>query len=247
MKSPEAWTPTKFVATPGGLRASRDARYVGLGSRLVTDLLAPVYERALRTFARGVLVDLGCARAPLYGVYHALVQDVVCIDRAEPAEGPCHLDGVADLERGIPLPDGTADTVLLTDVLMYVARPERLFGEIVRVLRPGGRAIVGAPFLYWVVDEHDRHRHTGTELRRLCEQAGLAVESQETYGGAPEVLSDLVAKLLAPRPRVARVFLAAAERLLAHRRVRALSHNTRAGFPLGYCTVARKPAPGGAA
>src|SRR5208337_745766 len=58
LKNAHLWTPTKFVLTDSGLEASRDPREVSAGSRLMTSILAGVYEAALRRHARGVLVDL---------------------------------------------------------------------------------------------------------------------------------------------------------------------------------------------
>jgi len=40
MKNQDKWRPTKFVHKNGKLRASRDRREVGVGSRLVADLVA---------------------------------------------------------------------------------------------------------------------------------------------------------------------------------------------------------------
>src|SRR5271157_260040 len=61
-------------------------------------------EAAIRQDARGVLVDLGCARAPLYQAYRDQVSEVLCIDR--PQADPSHslLGYEVDLEEGIPCP-----------------------------------------------------------------------------------------------------------------------------------------------
>ncbi len=60
MQHRELWHPTKFVQTPGGLRASRDLGQVIRGSRFVADAQARMYEKALRMHASGYLLDLGC-------------------------------------------------------------------------------------------------------------------------------------------------------------------------------------------
>lgn len=46
-----------------------------------------------------------------------------------------------DIER-MPLPDGTADVVVSNCVLNLLPRKDRIFGEIFRVLKPGGRFCV---------------------------------------------------------------------------------------------------------
>lgn len=241
MKNAHLWTPTKFILTASGLEASRDPREVGAGSRLMTTILAGVYEAALREHARGVLVDLGCARAPLYQVYRDHVSEVLCIDR--PQADPSHslLDHEVDLEEGIPLPSERADTVLATDLLMYNARPERLWFEMARVLRPGGKLIVGSPFLYWLTGPDDRHRYSELQLRTLCTANQLSVRSLEAYGGAPEVLLDLTGKLLAHRRLASRIHSQLARWLLRLPTVQRISATTRPGIPLGYCLIAQKP------
>jgi len=243
MRNVHLWRPTKFVLTPSGLQASEDLREVGAGSRLMTGILAGVYEAALRQHARGVLVDLGCARAPLYQVYRDHVSEVLCIDRPQ-GDPNSILDYEIDLEEGIPLPSERADTVLATDFLMYNANPDRLWLEMARVLRPGGKLIVGSPFLYWLTGPDDRHRYSALQLQTLCRANGLSVLSVEPYGGAPEVLLDITGKLLAHRKRAAKVHAALSRWLLGRRSVRRISASTSAGIPLGYCLIAQKPGDG---
>ena len=241
LKNAHLWTPTKFVLTDSGLEASRDPREVSAGSRLMTSILAGVYEAALRRHARGVLVDLGCARAPLYQVYRDQVSEVLCIDRPQGDPSNSLLDYEVDLEEGIPLPSERADTLLATDFLMYNAKPDRLWPEMARVLRPGGKLIIGSPFLYWLTGPDDRHRYSELQLRTLCSANRLSVLSIEAYGGAPEVLLDLTGKLLASRKLASKIHSGLARWLLSLRTVRRVSASTSAGIPLGYCLVAEKP------
>lgn len=51
---------------------------------------------------------------------------------------------VRDLNRdpALPLGDGSQDAVLVCMGVQYLQRPVEVFGEVARVLRPGGRAIV---------------------------------------------------------------------------------------------------------
>src|SRR5262249_16501779 len=137
MKREEEWRPSKFVTMNGRYRASRDQNAVPLASRLITDSLACIYEQALRRHARSGLLDLGCGKVPLFGVYRALVSSVTCVDRMSYGD-LIHVDREVDLNDSLPFPGSQFDTILATDVLEHVKRPHRLFGEIARVLRPGG-------------------------------------------------------------------------------------------------------------
>lgn len=67
----------------------------------------------------------------------------------------------------LPYGDGSFDAVVLTTVLGEIPDRERAMAEIERVLRPGGRLVVGELF-------GDPHFTTPGELERLGADAGLA-------------------------------------------------------------------------
>jgi len=238
MRNADKWQPTRFVPSARGWRASRDPARMGVGSRYAAGVAVRAYEPMLKGHARGRLLDLGCGPVPFYGIYGESVRSCTCIDWPQSGYGSRHVDAFADLNRPLPLRDDVFDTVLLTDVLEHIARPEPLMREIARVLAPGGVLLLATPFLYGLHEEpHDYHRYTEFALRRLCDEAGLEVVSLDPYGGAPDVVIDLVAKHLA----FSRVFAALGTglaRVLAFP-FRGLARRTERRFPLGYCLVAR--------
>lgn len=243
MKARERWRPTKFVLEDGHLAPSRDPRALFPGSRLAASVLAPAYERMIREHATGALVDLGCGEVPLYAVYRDLVTEVVCVDRPGAAVRGAHVDVEADLEEDLPFPAAAFDTVVLTDVLEHVARPEHLVREIARILRPGGKLLCAVPFLYWLHEEpHDYFRYTEHALRRLCARAGLDVVELTPTGGAPEVLLDILGKHAAVAAPLQRVHQLVGTALLRSALGRRWSRRTERRFPFGYCLVARRPA-----
>jgi len=98
----------------------------------------------------------------------------------------------------LPFRESALDTVLMLDVLEHLASPERAVAEAGRVLKPGGRLILQAPFLYPLHDEpHDYQRWTQHGLRRLCENQGLAIESTTAVGHPCEAAAALFAIALA--------------------------------------------------
>jgi len=244
MRQSDTWLPSKFVQRDGRLRASRDPRHLGTGSRLAGELVAQCYERQLRQHARGRLLDLGCGSVPLYAAYRPLVQQVTCVDWRSSE----HVDVCADLCEALPFADSTFDTIILADVLEHVATPEPLWLEMSRVLAPGGRILVSVPFLYWLHDTpHDYYRFTRFALARFVRLAGLELVALEAIGGAPEVLIDILAKHLVRVPALGTPLALAAQQLgLLARKTSLgarLSERTGQSFPFGYFLVAHKPDP----
>jgi len=205
--------------------------------------MAQHYYAALKRHARGRLLDLGCGNVPLFDVYRKDVAEVICVDWPASLHQRKHVDVFANLTLSLPLRDSCFDTILLSDVLEHIPNPESLSFEIARVLRPGGCALIGVPFLYHLHEvPHDFNRYTRYQLARILTNAGLTILQLDEIGGSPEVLADVMSKTLASRPRLAAAFVAMARWLLTLGVVRRVSERTRPNFPLAYIVVARKDA-----
>ncbi len=202
VKNVERWYPTKFVNTTRGHRASRDRKQVSIGSRFIIDIAAEWYERTIRAHGRSRLLDMGCGHVPLYGVYRDLVQETICIDWENTLHSSIHLDFAVDLGGKQPFENGSFDAILLTDVLEHLAEPAVALCEAGRILRLGGKLIIGVPFFYWIHEEqHDYYRYAEFALQRMCRLSGLSVVELQAYGGLPEILCDLLAKGIEDLPR----------------------------------------------
>lgn len=80
----------------------------------------------------------------------------------------------------LPYDDGTLDLVIASEVIEHAPDPERVLGEIARVLRPGGKLILTIP----MESRSVAHLHSPgqpDDLRALCEQARLRVRCLETH------------------------------------------------------------------
>lgn len=241
MKNVEHWVPSKFRMSEGILRASRRPGDVNVRSTLMVDTIAPHYQNAVRSYAHGDILELGCGRVPLYGVYHDLASTVTCVDWEESPHHVGHADLYADLNKAVPLPGQAYDTVILTDVLEHIYTPCKLVAEIHRLLRPGGKAIIATPFFYWVHEApHDYFRFTESALVRMVGEAGLQVISVEPMGGAPEVFGDLLYKQLARRGRWAGWLLHVYTRLLKTKCAGRVRGRTQGTITLAYLVVAQK-------
>src|SRR6266576_254368 len=248
MQNATQWQPTKFLRTKRGLKASRNPKFVSVGSRYITDIVAQHYERVLKAHARGRLLDMGCGHVPLYETYRDFVQESVCIDWKNTIHANPFLDESVDLDGNLPFGDQTFDTILLTDVLEHIAEPKLLMSEITRLLRYDGKLIMGVPFFYWLHEvPHDYYRYTEHALRRFCDLNGLKVLELEPYGGLAEIFVDLTLKGIAhlPKPLAAclRIAYSPVAALTNTAACRKLSKLTQSDFPLGYVTIAQKLRP----
>ncbi len=81
---------------------------------------------------------------------------------------------VTDLTKGIPLDDGSADIITLSNTLEHIPDPLPLLKESRRIVRNGGYIFGTVPFL---VQEHqepyDFNRYTHFQLERLLTEAGF--------------------------------------------------------------------------
>jgi SAM-dependent methyltransferase len=245
MRNPDRWSPSKYVLRTGQLRGTRNRAELGVGSRLIADLVAERYEQYLPRFAKGRLVDLGCGKVPLFGSYKKLVSEVTCVDWPQSVHPGEHVDVEVDLGGQLPFTDSCFDTIVLSDVLEHVPSPERLWHEMARVLAPGGHALINVPFMYGLHEvPHDYARYSAFALRRFAQQAGLQVSVLEAVGGSLHVMADLLAKHFAKiqiiGPMLALAVQGMVRALDATAIGRRLADRTGEHFPLGYFVVASR-------
>jgi SAM-dependent methyltransferase len=212
------------------------------GSALVLDRVAAFYSTVLPSSAVGVLLDLGCGQSPMRPYYETFVERSWSIDWPSGAHQPS-LDVYADLNLGVPIRSGAVDTVLVSDVLEHLARPEAILAEIHRVLGPGGRVIGSVPFMYWLHEEpHDYFRYTEHGLRELFTRAGFDSTEVFVIAGGVDVVVDSVCKLSCGLP----LFGRGASRLMARAwlalsrcgAVRRLNGQAASRMPLEYGFIA---------
>lgn len=241
MKNKEQWQPTKYEYDGNKLRPSKHHKHVAVGSRLTADVLARIYQEAIYKYARGLLVDLGCGQAPLYGYYKKFVSDTICIDWEQKGHKNPYLDYVSDLNLRFPLPDNYCDTLLVTDVLEHISNPDLFWQELARITKEEGVLILGSPFLYPIHEQpFDYARYSEYKLRFFCKMNGFTVLELKPYGGTPEVLLNLIANHLNFCKCLAAIHVFLSRLLLKNPLCKYLSTKTEHKFPLGYILVAKK-------
>ena len=240
MQNENKWVPTKFVTKNGSWVASRSG--IGPSSWLIGDIIAAAYGRAVSTHCRGRVIDVGCGSAPLYVMYRDRSSSITCIDWDNSLHNVSFCDRYVDLNQEWDVPSDSFDTVIATDVLEHLHSPETFFSEVARICAPGGKLILGIPFMYWIHEApHDYLRHTEFSLRRYCQLNSLEVVELTCTGGAPELMADIAFKMLRPRKVFARPLYALARAILRCPPFPRISKKSRHVFPLGYVLVASKP------
>jgi len=242
MQNIQDWRPTKAELHGGSWRASRDPKEVAPGSRAMADWIIAAYEQAIRQHARGVIVDVGCGTMPYYGIYRDQVTEAIGVDWPGSPHQTSHVDLYCDLNDAILIADASVDTILCTDVLEHIFKPDKLWREMFRVLRADGVGIIAVPFMYWIHEApHDFHRYTRFALEKYATDAGFAVIGIQPVGGLPHVLIDLLSKAagrLSLASEVVRLLGNATLRIPTVRRAAARSAEK---FPLAYVMIVARP------
>ena len=169
--------------------------------------------------AGDVMLDAGCGSGRVFQ-YHfddAQRPRLICgVDMTDEPTGNRNIDAAAraDLAR-LPFADATFDIAISSHVAEHLTQPERVFGELSRVLKPGGRLLILTPnrwhyvtvssallphsfhlrYNRWRgVDAHDifptvYRANTASRLRALYEGAGLRIEELQQFETEPEYLA----------------------------------------------------------
>lgn len=132
--------------------------------------------------ARGLVLDAGAGRSAWRASLLQFASGYESIDIAK--RGGQETTWTGDIEDMPQVPAARYDTVFCQHVLEHVRRPGRVLQEFARVLKPGGRLILGVPHLSRRHElPHDYYRFTQEGLSYLVGEAGLTVRRVTPYGG----------------------------------------------------------------
>jgi len=99
-------------------------------------------EVARRLLPHHTLLDAGCGRtAPTLARFRGKAARLIGVDLVDFTDPPPGLELHAGDLGALPLPDECVDLVMARSVMEHVTDPARVYGEIYRVLRPGGQFI----------------------------------------------------------------------------------------------------------
>jgi SAM-dependent methyltransferase len=113
------------------------------------------------------VLDVGCGPKPYYPFFEPFAAEYVGVDVANPS---AELEGSVE---ALPVPDGSFELVLCTQVLEHAESPARAVSELRRVVAPGGRVLAsthGVQVYHPNPDDYWRWTHVG--LKRLFDENG---------------------------------------------------------------------------
>lgn len=174
-----------------------------------------MFEREVESWLRPehTLLDAGCGRtAPVLVNYRGRVKRLIGVDLVE---FDTDVSGVelyrCDLSA-IPIEDNAVDVIMARSVIEHVTDPARVYAEMYRVLKPGGRfvfltanlwdyasliaAVVPNRFHPWIVSKTEGREeqdvfpiayrsNTRGAIRKWAKRAGLEIESFRYVGQYP--------------------------------------------------------------
>jgi SAM-dependent methyltransferase len=140
-------------------------------------------RRLVAPLPAGRALDVGCGGGGNTGVLRDLGWDVTGLEYSPVAAtlaASRDLSVVRGDARRLPVADASMDLVMSTDMWEHIDDDQAVARETVRVLRPGGRALVAVPCSMKLWSGHDvalghHRRYERAELVALMEGAGLEV------------------------------------------------------------------------
>ncbi|NUT42583.1 MAG: class I SAM-dependent methyltransferase [Thermoactinospora sp.] len=143
-----------------------------------------ILRKELRSLRPGRALDIGAAGGGNTRVMLAAGWEATATDFSEVAVEVARergIDAVWADARELPFDDASKDLVTAFDVLEHIEEDDRAAAEIVRVLRPGGTALIAVPCDMRLWSQHDVavghvRRYTRQELVDVIVRAGLVIE-----------------------------------------------------------------------
>jgi SAM-dependent methyltransferase len=178
---------TNYVDLPDG----RD-RYIVAAVGAWLSQIVPGY------CAERTVLDVGCGGQPLRGLIESSGGRYTGMDVVQNQAGSVTVLSPIDAALPEPWPDAVVqyDLLICSEVLEHVRDWPRAFGNLRRLARPDGHAILTVPFLFPLhMEPHDYYRATPYAIGAIAETAGFSVEAFQRLGTGLDVLKTIASDL----------------------------------------------------
>jgi ubiquinone/menaquinone biosynthesis C-methylase UbiE len=164
--------------------------------------LAPIYDRVippsdperlrerLRLPVAGRLLDAGGGTGRATQALHGLVDEIVISDLSRPmlsqAQGKGDVRPVQAHAECLPFPAESFDRIVVVDALHHFCDQREAIGNLLRVLKPGGRLVIEEPDIQRLVVKlvavaeklalMRSHFYSAEQIRSMIAAHGLAAE-----------------------------------------------------------------------
>jgi SAM-dependent methyltransferase len=144
--------------------------------------------QAARVPAGARVLDVGAGSAPyraLFGHCDYRTQDFAQLQAEQLRHGGYTAIDYVSEAHAIPVPDGSFDAIVCTEVIEHVPEPIAVMREFGRILAPGGRLILTAPLGSGIHQQpyHFYGGYTPYWYARFLQQAGFEAITVEANGG----------------------------------------------------------------
>ena len=129
------------------------------------------------------LYDVGCGEKPFAAFLKDRVARHVGVDIDYGFYDARHIDLIGSADA-LPMPDGTVEAILSSQVIEHLPDPEKAIAEAARVLQPGGLLFLSWPYLYPIhAPPWDFARLSEFAMDRMLAAHGLELVERRNLGG----------------------------------------------------------------
>lgn len=163
------------------------------GTYLTRKPLLLALQKAIATYAKGKVLDIGCGNKPYKPLFNNISEYIGC-DIVQSDQQA--VDVICEANK-IPLESETFDTVFSTQTIEHVFDHQGLVSEAFRLLKSNGYFIVSGP-MYWPLHEepYDFFRFTKYGFTQLMTKAGFEVVEVNENGGKWALLGQVLIHVL---------------------------------------------------
>lgn len=169
--------------------------------------------RLLGAQAIGRLIDIGTGTGRMIELLGPLSAHATGVDRSPEmlrlarsrldGSGAAHHQLLQGDVTGLPLPDASAETIIIHQVLHYLPAPEQALEEAARLLVDGGQLLVAdfAPHDHEELRTQNAHARLGfsdAQMKSWFAASGLMMDRIETLGGGALTVKLWLARRAAP-------------------------------------------------